>query len=55
MAHLWGWDHEWSRRCGRAPMPFAPFPAATQLFGWEDVDGDGVPEILDPTPYGRSK
>ena len=24
------------------------------LLGWEDVDGDSVPEILDATPYGRS-
>jgi hypothetical protein len=22
------------------------------MLGWVDVDGDGVPEILDPTPYG---
>lgn len=22
------------------------------LLGWIDLDGDGVPEILDPTPYG---
>ena len=24
------------------------------LFGWSDTDGDGVPEIIDPTPYGTS-
>ncbi len=22
------------------------------MLGWVDVDGDGIPEILDPTPYG---
>jgi hypothetical protein len=25
----------------------------TVLFGWIDLDGDAVPEILDPAPYGR--
>jgi hypothetical protein len=24
------------------------------LFGWSDTDGDGVPEIIDPTPYGTN-
>ena len=24
------------------------------MFGWSDADGDGVPEIIDPTPYGSS-
>jgi hypothetical protein len=23
-------------------------------FGWTDADGDGIPEIVDPTPYGTS-
>ncbi len=23
-------------------------------FGWTDTDGDGIPEIIDPTPYGTS-
>jgi hypothetical protein len=25
-----------------------------ELFGWSDADGDGVPEIIDSTPYGTS-
>jgi hypothetical protein len=25
-----------------------------ELFGWSDADGDGVPEIIDATPYGTS-
>src|SRR5258706_4099585 len=24
------------------------------MFGWSDSDGDGIPEIIDPTPYGTS-
>jgi hypothetical protein len=32
-----------------------PFITSPILFGWEDVDGDGVPEILDDTPYGRAR
>jgi hypothetical protein len=23
------------------------------LYGWTDTDGDGIPEIIDPTPYGQ--
>ena len=25
-----------------------------ELLGWSDADGDGVPEIIDPTPYGTN-
>jgi hypothetical protein len=24
------------------------------MFGWTDADGDGIPEIIDPTPYGTT-
>jgi hypothetical protein len=24
------------------------------MFGWTDTDGDGIPEIIDPTPYGTA-
>lgn len=60
VAHHWGWPatHDWSPACSAADLTdlgFRPFLAAPVLFGWEDVDGDGVPEILDETPYGRSR
>jgi hypothetical protein len=53
VAHYWGWDHGWSSTCGATKLGFEPFIAAPVLFGWEDVDGDGVPEIIDDRPYGR--
>jgi len=52
-AHLWGWQHEWSPRCHLDPGRFRPFATSPTLLGWEDLDGDRIPEILDPTPYGR--
>jgi len=24
------------------------------IFGWTDTDSDGIPEIIDPAPYGIS-
>lgn len=52
IAHQWGWaeTHDWSPPCAGP----GPFLAAPVLFGWQDVDDDGVPEIVDDTPYGRS-
>lgn len=47
IGHYWGWQHDWT--CGN-PGPFITAPV---LFGWIDTDGDGVPEILDSSPYGR--
>jgi hypothetical protein len=57
VAHHWGWPgtHDWSPSCGGFQPPYRPFIAEPTLFGWEDVDGDRIPEILDPTPYGRSR
>lgn len=52
IGHHWGWRHDWTPTCG-ATTPFAPFITAPTLFGWEDTDGNGVPEILDSSPYGR--
>lgn len=50
-SHLFGWEHEWAP--GYDTSHAHPrFQAAPQLFGWTDTDDDGVPEILDPTPYG---
>jgi len=53
VAHHWGWPgtHDWAR-CASGPTD-SPFIVPPILFGWEDVDGDSVPEILDRTPYGR--
>jgi len=52
VAHQWGWDHDWSPSCGETKLGFEPFMAAPVLLGWEDIDGDGLPEIVDDTPYG---
>ena len=51
--HHWGWPgtHDWQTCGGSFGFNFRVPP---MLLGWEDVDGDGVPEILDPTPYGRA-
>jgi hypothetical protein len=48
IGHYWGWQHDWS--C----MNDGPFITNPELFGWTDTDGDGVPEIIDSTPYGTS-
>lgn len=59
-------DHELSHMFGMMDdWPFTPGiagPAGTTvddwipytMFGWTDTDGDGVPEIIDPTPYGTT-
>jgi hypothetical protein len=44
----------WYSRLGaqlQVPSGFEPFFVPPVLFGWEDVDGDGTPEIFDDTPY----
>lgn len=55
-AHLWGWPgtHDWAvcHSAGQNPYGFN-FWVPPVLLGWEDVDGDRVPEILDLAPYGR--
>ena len=55
VAHHWGWPaaHDWSRECGGQSTQ-RPFIVAPILLGWIDLDGDAIPEILDPTPYGRN-
>jgi hypothetical protein len=57
IAHHWGWPatHDWAGSCGDSKPDYAPFIAPPILFGWEDVDGDHVPEILSKTPYGRPR
>ena len=53
--HQWGWPgtHDWSARCDTTSHE--PFIIPPVLLGWEDTDGDHIPEILDETPYGRSE
>lgn len=48
IGHVWGWEHEWAIPEGVN----AGFITVPVLFGWHDMDGDGVPEILDSNPYG---
>jgi hypothetical protein len=49
VGHAWGWEHEWD---GNNLTYKGPLIVNPRLFGWTDTDGDGVPEILDDTPYG---
>jgi hypothetical protein len=53
MAYFWGWETDWTPTCGGTRLGYEPFITSPRLLGWEDVDGDGIPEILDDTPYGR--
>lgn len=48
VAHHWGWPaaHDWEVRCGGESRD-GPFPVAPLLFGWEDADADGRPDILE--------
>ena len=52
IGHHWGWDHDWTPTCSPTPS-FGGFITSPLLFGWEDLDGDGIPEILDATPCAR--
>ena len=50
VAHHWGWaaTHDWATCYPIGPFHFIVPPV---LFGWEDTNGNGVPEILDSAPY----
>jgi hypothetical protein len=55
LSHLFGMldDYPWKqgvRPDGSGFQDWIPYV----LFGWTDTDGDGIPEIVDPTPYGTS-
>jgi hypothetical protein len=56
--HLFGYpaSHIWPCIRSRSQQDRADECVNTNIpalmLGWVDVDGDGVPEILDPTPYG---
>jgi hypothetical protein len=47
VAHHWGWpgDHDWAATCGNG-AEFQPFFVPPLLFGWSDLDGDHVADIL---------
>jgi len=57
VGHLWGWpgSHDWAFQCRGRKASYRPFIIPPVLLGWEDLDGDQIPEILDPTPHGRSR
>jgi hypothetical protein len=57
MSHLFGMMDSWpfqpeglTRPDGSPGDDWIPYA----MFGWTDTDGDGIIEILDPTPYGTS-
>ena len=49
VAHHWGWPgtHDWAGSCNKK-TDHAPFIVPPVLFGWEDLDGDHLPDILKP-------
>jgi len=49
--HIFGWEHEWTPNWQFRPGDLITDPV---LYGWTDTDGDGVPEILSPNPYGSA-
>jgi len=55
--HLFGYPASHSWACTNGPQidqadACGISGAPALLLGWMDTDGDGVPEIMDPTPYG---
>jgi hypothetical protein len=48
--HIFGWEHAWTPNWQLGPDDLMTDPV---LYGWTDTDGDGIPEIIDPTPYGQ--
>jgi hypothetical protein len=55
-SHLFGMMDDWPG----PPLIAGPADTTTNdwipyvIFGWSDTDGDGIPEIVDPTPYGTT-
>src|SRR6185295_4147251 len=54
LTHAMGWQHWWANGSGSTPdwASLAGYWMPWRMFGWTDLDGDGVIEIQDPTPYG---
>jgi hypothetical protein len=57
LLHTFGYpaDHRWPAGDGNQVDETDQsdvFNWPTLMLGWTDTDGDGVPEIIDPTPYG---
>jgi hypothetical protein len=57
LSHVMGWMHWWPNGDGglnsQSIWNNENSCFAFLFFGWMDVDGDGIIEILDPNPYGR--
>jgi hypothetical protein len=54
LIHAMGWQHWWSNGSGSTAdwSEFGGIWMPYRMFGWTDLDGDGMIEIQDPTPYG---
>ena len=57
MSHLFGLSDNWPFKPQGLVLPdgspgddWIPYV----MFGWTDTDSDGIPEIIDPTPYGTT-